>query len=212
MKISSKSLPAVLCAAFLAVGAGAKESHKPDAWITTKVKSELAGHKNVSAMGTHVETRNGTVILRGEVKSAAEKELAETYAKQVDGVRAVDNRLTIKGSGRTTDGGEMEGAGDRTLDKLSGKTERGSRKVDRKIEGAGDRAVDTMGNAGLTGRVKAALAGHRGTSAFRTDVDSDRGAVTLTGTAKSEAEKDLAEKVVRGVKGVKEVDNRIQVR
>jgi hyperosmotically inducible protein len=209
MKISSKSLPAVLCAAFLAVGAGAKESRKPDAWITTKVKSELAAHKNVSAMGTHVETRNGTVILRGDVKSEAEKELAESYAKQVDGVRAVDNRLMVK-SERVA--GETEGAGDRMLEKMGHKTERGSKRVERKTEGAGDRALDSVGNAGLTGRVKAALAGHRGTSAFRTDVDSDRGAVTLTGTAKSAAEKDLAEKVVRGVKGVKEVENRIEVR
>jgi len=218
MKIRKTSLPAALCAVFLALGAGAQErgtqerqdKRKPDAWITTKVKAALATHKNVSAVRTNVDTKGGIVTLRGEVNTPAEKELAGRYAKEVEGVRQVDNRLIVKGE---RSAGETEGAGDRMLDRIGGDRRKDDREPSGSgIEGAGDRALENVGNASLTGRVKAALAGQPETSAFRTDVDSDRGSVTLMGTAKSNAERDLAEKVVRGVKGVKDVDNQIEVR
>jgi osmotically-inducible protein OsmY len=101
-------LSAAVCALLLAVGAGAKETHRPDAWITTKVKSALATHRDVSAFGTHVQTKNGIVILRGKVNNQAEKDLAGRYAKEVEGVRGVENKLTVKG--------EPAASGDRSMD------------------------------------------------------------------------------------------------
>ena len=191
MKNRAMGLPAVICALFLAAGAGAKEGRKLDAWITTKVKSTLATHRNVSASGTHVETKNGIVILRGQVNTMAEKDLVGSYAREVEGVHGVDNQLVIK-------------------DKEARAGKKG--RVEDEMSGAGDRALDSMGDAALTGRVKSALAAHRSTSAVHTHVDTDSGAVTLTGTAKSDAERDLAEKVVRDVKGVRSVENRIKVK
>ncbi len=184
MKNNSTTLTAAVCMLCLAVGAGAKDSRKPDGWITTKVKSTLATHKNVSAVGTHVETKNGIVTLHGEVDTLAEKDLTGRYVSEVEGVRSVNNRLVVKGD-----------------------------EADRHPEeGAGTTVVNNIGDAMLTGKVKAALAGHRATSAFNTDVDTERGAVTLHGTADSAAERDLAEKVVRDVKGVRSVDNQIEVK
>lgn len=145
MKTRSMCLPAAVCALFLAAGAGAKEARKPDAWITTKVKSALATHKNVSAFGTHVETKAGFVTLRGKAGSPAERELAAKYAREVEGVRGVDNQIVVKGErGYGSKGGEMgvdssgRGAGDRILDRTKDKTE----DAGDKVEGAGDRAID----------------------------------------------------------------------
>lgn len=191
-----KALGVAVLALFLAANAGAKG--RSDAWITTKVKATLAGHKNVSAMGTNVETKNGVVTLKGEVETQAEKELAGRYAREVDGVRSVNNRLVIKGDdARDITAGDPD---DRDY---------GDRKDS--AEGMGDRALHKIGDAALTSRVKGALAADPATSAFNTNVDTQRGHVRLTGTAKSGAERDLAEKLVREVDGVRSVDNDIKV-
>jgi hyperosmotically inducible protein len=221
----TRTLVAVL--ALSLAGAGAAQA-KSDAWITTKVKSSLATHKNVSAFKTNVDTKDGVVTLRGTARTASEKELAARYAREVDGVRQVNNLIEIKGEtdrgdykaeDRAREDSRFEGAGDRALDRTENaadraadKTENAADRAGDRAEGLGDEAVNSVGDAALTTRVKASLAGHKGVSAIHTDVDSDRGHVRLTGTADSAAERDLAEKVVRGVRGVKSVDNDIKVR
>jgi hyperosmotically inducible protein len=74
------------------------------------------------------------------------------------------------------------------------------------------RVSESIDDASITMHVKAALAGDRATSALRTEVDTKDGVVTLSGTAASGAEKTLAERRAMGVKGVKSVDNRIEVK
>ena len=71
-----------------------------DDWITTKVKGVLAFHRNVSARVTKVTTADGMVTLTGEAGSAEQKELTTDYAKDVDGVKGVDNRMTVNGRKR----------------------------------------------------------------------------------------------------------------
>lgn len=66
-----------------------------DAWLSTKVKSTLLFHRNVSASGTDVYVKDGVVSLRGEVANEAQKELTEEYAKDVEGVKNVKNELTL---------------------------------------------------------------------------------------------------------------------
>jgi osmotically-inducible protein OsmY len=66
-----------------------------DAWLSTKVKTTLLFHRNVSASGTDVYVKDGVVSLRGEASSLAQKELTTEYAKDVDGVKSVNNEMTI---------------------------------------------------------------------------------------------------------------------
>ncbi len=66
-----------------------------DAWLSTKVKSTLLFHRNVSASGTDVYVKDGVVSLRGTASSEAQKELTAEYAKDVEGVKSVKNELTI---------------------------------------------------------------------------------------------------------------------
>lgn len=174
-------------AALTLLGAGARAADRPDSWITTKVKSELAAHKNVSATHTHVTTDDGIVTLTGNAKSMAEKEKTEEIAGRVEGVKKVENRLVV----------------------IAPKS-RGESRMEK--EGAGSEAVDKLDDAAITAKVKTALADHHGTSALRTDVDTKDGAVTLKGTADSEAQKTLAEKVARKVHGVRSVTNDLEVK
>ena len=66
-----------------------------DGWISTKVKTTLLFHRNVSASGTDVYVKDGIVSLRGVASSEAQKELTAEYAKDVEGVKEVKNELTV---------------------------------------------------------------------------------------------------------------------
>lgn len=77
------------------VVAGDQPAEHSDAWITMKVKTVLAFHKNVSATSTEVVTQNGEVTLSGKADSEAQKQLTGEYAKDVEGVTSVKNNLEI---------------------------------------------------------------------------------------------------------------------
>ncbi|MHA6204455.1 BON domain-containing protein [Dyella soli] len=62
-----------------------------DAWITTKVKSELASTKGVKSTDISVSTMDGVVNLTGTAISATEKAKVEQVAKKVKGVKSVDS-------------------------------------------------------------------------------------------------------------------------
>jgi hyperosmotically inducible protein len=74
---------------------GEQPAEHSDAWITTKVKTALLFHRNVSGTGTTVYTKDGIVTLQGEASSAAQKELTTEYAKDIDNVKSVNNEMTI---------------------------------------------------------------------------------------------------------------------
>jgi osmotically-inducible protein OsmY len=67
-----------------------------DASITAQVKMTLLYHRSTSALNTSVTTLNGTVILTGKAKNAAERDLAVKLAGDVNGVREVQNRIVIE--------------------------------------------------------------------------------------------------------------------
>ena len=66
-----------------------------DTAITTAVKARFIESKQVDSSSISVETLNGTVMLSGFAKSAAEKTTAEALARKVDGVKSVKNELAI---------------------------------------------------------------------------------------------------------------------
>jgi hyperosmotically inducible protein len=74
---------------------------------------------------------------------------------------------------------------------------------------------DTLGenidDATITAKAKAALLANRATSALRTSVTTENRVVTITGTAKNAAEKNLVTKLVHGIRGVKEVKNEMTI-
>jgi osmotically-inducible protein OsmY len=69
-----------------------------------------------------------------------------------------------------------------------------------------------MDDASITGQIKLALLGHKSTSAVGTKVTTDKGAVTITGEAANDTEKDLVTELAHEVRGVKSVDNQMTVK
>lgn len=66
-----------------------------DATKTAAIKSTLLMNQSTHGLMIDVDTRNDVVTLSGAVKSAEEKALAEQLARNVEGVDAVTNKLTI---------------------------------------------------------------------------------------------------------------------
>lgn len=74
---------------------GSAPTANSDAWIHDKVKSTLRFHRRVNGDTTAVEVRDGVVTLRGDADNQAQKELTTEYAKDVEGVKDVQNEMTV---------------------------------------------------------------------------------------------------------------------
>lgn len=67
-----------------------------DAVITTSVKAKLLGEKGLHSLKIHVETKDGIVVLSGDVDTVEHSRTAQLVASRVDGVVEVRNQLVIK--------------------------------------------------------------------------------------------------------------------
>ena len=67
-----------------------------DASTTALVKSTLLHHRSTSALNTKVETKDGVVSLMGKAKNSAEKDLVTKIVSDVQGVKKVDNNMSVK--------------------------------------------------------------------------------------------------------------------
>ena len=74
---------------------GAAPTANSDAWLRDKVKITLLFHRSVRAGTTEVDVKKGIVTLRGEAASQAQKELTAEYAKDVEGVKGVQNEMSV---------------------------------------------------------------------------------------------------------------------
>ncbi|HEX5709919.1 MAG TPA: BON domain-containing protein [Sulfuricurvum sp.] len=145
------------------------KNEKNDTWVKMKIQTALVFHSNVNARKTKVHVKDGVVTLKGQAISHAQKELTTEYVKDVEGVKKVNNEMTIA------------------------------------------KADDTLGekidDASITAQVKMTLLMHKSTGIIRTSVTTNNGIVTLSGKAKSDAERDLVTKLVEDVQGVNNVIN-----
>ena len=78
-----------------------------DTVLTTKVKSALIGDQEVKGFDIKVETRKGEVQLSGFVDNQAQIDRAISVAHAVDGVKAVENGMTLK-DGKVTVGNKVD--------------------------------------------------------------------------------------------------------
>jgi hyperosmotically inducible periplasmic protein len=162
---------------------GEGSSANSDFWLATKVKTTLLFHRNVNAIKTEVSVKDAIVTLRGDAASEAQKELTTEYAKDVEGVKDVNNEMTVSGASAK------------------------KHETEKKHETVGEKIDD----ASITAQVKMTLLYHRSTSAVSTKVKTRNGAVTVSGNARNTAEKDLVTKLASDVNGVKTVKNRMTV-
>ena len=78
-----------------------------DTVVTTKVKSALFADPVIKGFDLKVETRKGAVQLSGFVDNQAQIDRASTATRGVEGVRSVENSISLKG-GSTTVGNAVD--------------------------------------------------------------------------------------------------------
>ena len=76
---------------------------RSDAQVKDSVAQRLFINPATSSYQVKVEAKDGSVTLRGEVASWAERELSEQVASSVAGVTAIDNRIDVKFTQQPTD-------------------------------------------------------------------------------------------------------------
>jgi hyperosmotically inducible protein len=96
MKFIRQMTLAVLAAATLATASHAADTAPAPDWsLTPKVKLELLNKLGSDALHINVDSNNGSVKLVGTVTKRETKELAGTVARSVQGVKTVNNDLTL---------------------------------------------------------------------------------------------------------------------
>jgi osmotically-inducible protein OsmY len=81
---------------------GTPPAENSDAWIMTKVKTTLLYRRSVSGFATEVNVKDGIVTLQGEAPSQAQKDLTTEYARDIDGVKSVNNEMTVAKTAKKT--------------------------------------------------------------------------------------------------------------
>lgn len=78
-----------------------------DSVVTTRVKSALLADPEVKSFDIKVETRKGQVQLSGFIDTRERMDKAIAVVRQVEGVKGVDNGMTLK-EGQTTMGNAVD--------------------------------------------------------------------------------------------------------
>lgn len=88
--------PIVSCASSKSPPRESTGEYIDDATISTKVRAQLIGDKDLNVFQIDVTTFKGVVQLSGFVNSAAAKARANTVVSAVEGVKGVRNDLIVK--------------------------------------------------------------------------------------------------------------------
>lgn len=162
-------------------GAG-MENRFRDGWIEGKVETIYLLNPHLNNFEIDAEVHGDAMVLTGEVDEAIDKDLAEAIAEGIDGIKTVDNRITV--------------ADRRT-------------KSDEKNEKPG--LAQKVKDITTTTVIKGKFLNSPHISGFAIDVDTSNGMVTLNGDVNSEAAKDLAWRLAKNTDGVISVENNLKV-
>jgi hyperosmotically inducible protein len=184
MRKNSFAILGALAIALLAVACG-----ESDAGITTKVRAKLMTDRSVTgASHIDVSTEKRVVTLSGTAETPEAKERAVLLAHDTEGVARVVDNLTLAPP-PAPPGGTAQAVSD-----------------------AAGKVTEVVDDTAITTAVKTKLLADSATSGTKIHVDTKDGVVTLTGTVKSNDEKEKAVQITRDTKGVQRVEDQLRVR
>ncbi len=163
------------------------ESKSKDIWVQGKLEGAYLLNKYLNPLEIDTEVRNGVVFLSGNVDSDIDKDLAGEIAKSIEGVKDVENKLTV-----------------RPENFKKGKKNSSKENKERAF---GQKVAD----ASTTAAVKIKLLANSNTDGSDINVDTMNNIVTLKGRVDSAQEKELAGKIAENTDDVLKVVNQLKV-
>lgn len=151
-----------------------------DARREAQILTSYDMNPHLHAFEFSVAVDGNEAVLGGNVEDGVAKDLAEQIAMGVSGITHVDNRIRIDPDYVRP----MHALSDRTFGEI-------------------------VGDATITASVKSRLLWNSGTEGLDIHVETNKGKVTLTGSADSNTEELLAARVARDTEGVVGVNNEI---
>jgi hyperosmotically inducible periplasmic protein len=95
MKRTTLAMIMTLAFSSSAIAANDWKDSAKDAWIDGKAETTLLLNGNLNSFSINTDVKNGTITLTGSVESEVDKALAEELLVNLDGVKAVENKLTV---------------------------------------------------------------------------------------------------------------------
>ena len=149
-----------------------------DATLTAMVKSKLLWNSNTEGLDINVDTQGGVVTLKGSARTAEAKELAGHLAQNTEGVKRVNNHLSVSEADSTA----------------------------AQAQQAADEAKRAISDTWITSKVKSSYLYDRQLDGLDISVETKAGMVELSGSVLSSAEKELAIETARNIRGVRGVN------
>lgn len=166
----------------------------------TKVNNQLVTQTNLS-------TESSDSWIDKKVKLTLLFHRNVNYSKT--NIQVHDGIVTLKGEAASAAQKDLTAEYAKDIDGVKGvKNEMTVAAAPEPAKRTADEKID---DASITAQVKTALLTHRSTSALKTSIQTRSGEVTVTGIAKSDAEKALVSKLINDIQGVTSVKNQMTV-
>jgi hyperosmotically inducible protein len=165
--------------------AGGIPEKRSDAWIHMRLETMLKMHRNLESELTAIEVKDGNVVLKGVADNEAQRALISLLVKEGEGVKEVDNQMTLEKE-RTEVIAEKREGKHRTLDQF-------------------------IDDSSIKAQVKWALTFHRGTNPFNAEIHVHKGIVTISGKAEDLSQKELVTERIKDIHGVKKIVNNMTI-
>jgi hyperosmotically inducible protein len=152
-----------------------------EARLETQIWTTYALNPHLRASDLKVSVRGGKATLSGKVEEDVSRDLAKQIALGVTGIKEVENLIVVQADYAPPA---------RTTTRSYG---------------------EVIEDATITAAVKSKLLWSKHTDGLATNVDTQWGKVTLTGSADTGASRDLAGRLAMNTRGVNSVDNKLVV-
>lgn len=153
-----------------------------DASITAAIKSKIMVNFKINAMNVNVDTEHGVVSLNGTAQNATEKKQIGIVAKDTEGVLKVKNNLIISKDSNVN-----------------------PQTLSAKVESGVDNLDHSKNDDLITTRVEHKLSASKANKEDDISVTTHEGVVTLSGTVKSDTNREMIIHQTSVIKGVKKV-------
>lgn len=157
-----------------------------DEWSKASLVTTYRLNPHLNPFVISVAVENGVATLTGSVESVVERDLAEELALGVEGIRKVNNELTLRPGAPAARSGQTISSTNRDF-------------------------MSRVNDANLTAKVKSQLLWNNHTSGLAISVKTQNGIVTLSGEVDSVDVAELAENIAENTDDVRSVENNIEV-